>query len=128
MTHGGRGLVDQPGVLLGLLNLALGLVLIHGAPARTSSPSLAVARDVMPMPAWGLLFLLGGVVCLLAGHLGARGAALVGVGAGIHTFWAAALAQAALDDPRAGLTGFVVYGWVALLHITVAIRLARQVR
>jgi hypothetical protein len=128
ITRDGRGLADQPGVLVGLLNLGLGLVLLFGAPSRTSSPSLAVAREAMPMRAWGLLFLIGGVVCLAAHLHRTRGAVLVGVGAGIHAFWAATLLEAADRDSHAGLTGCVVYGWVAVLHITVAVRLARRVR
>jgi hypothetical protein len=127
ITKGGHGWIDQPGSLLGVLNLGLGVVLILGAPSRTASPSLAAARAIMPIHAWGLLFMLGGAVCFAAHGLKRRGAVAVGVGAGIHAFWASTLATAALADKRAALSGIVVYGWVALLHITTAIRLARRV-
>lgn len=126
ITRDGQGWLDQPGVLLGILNLGLGAVLILGAPSRTSSPSLAAARDIITIHHWGLLFLLGGVICLYAHHLGRRGAFAVGIGAGIHFFWAAALYQAATWDERAGLTGIIIYGWAALIHITTGIRLARR--
>lgn len=127
ITRTGDGWIDQPGSLLGLLNLGLGVVLILGATSRTASPSLAVARQTMPIHAWGVLFIVGGVICLLAHSLGRYGAVLVGAGAGIHTFWTITLLQAALTDRRAALTGIVVYGWLALLHLTTAIRLARRV-
>jgi hypothetical protein len=126
ITRSGSGWIDQPGSLLGLLNLGLGLVLLMGAPSRTASPSLAVARQIMPIRAWGSLFLAAGFVCLAAYHYGRWGAVLVGAGAGIHAFWAGALLQAATHDKRAALTGVVVYGWLAMLHFTTAIRLARR--
>lgn len=126
ITRDGTGWVDQPGSLLGLLNLGLGTVLLAGSPLRTSSPSLAAARDLMAIHRWGWMFLFGGVICLLAHRFGRRGAVLVSVGAGIHAFWSFMLVQAALRDPHAALTGFVVYGWVALLHITTGVRLARR--
>lgn len=126
ITRDGRGWLDQPGVLLGMLNVGLGTVLILGAPSRTSSPSLAAARDILTIHHWGLLFLLGGVICLYAHRLGRRGALAVAVGAGVHGFWAATLVQAAVQDERAALTGIVIYGWAGLIHITTGIKLARR--
>lgn len=126
ITRDGQGWIDQPGSLLGILNTGIGTVLIIGSPLRTSSPSLAAARDLMPIHAWGVTFLLGGIICLAAHRLGRRGALAVAVGAGIHAVWAATLIQAATWDQRAALTGIVVYSWIAFLHAVTGIRLARR--
>lgn len=126
ITRSGDGWIDHPGSLLGILNVGLGLALVLGSPLRTASPSLAPARDLMSIHTWGVLFVVGGVICFAAHHLGRRGALAVAGGAGIHAVWAATLIQAATQDDRAGLTGFVVYGWVSLLHVTTGIRLARR--
>ena len=122
-----RALLHRPGTLLGLLNLALDVVLVAGGPLRTSSASFATVRALMPAPAWGVLFLLGGLVCLASCRLGRAGALAVGVGAGVHTFWAAALVDAARLDNRAALTGAVVYAWIAYVHIETGARLAKRV-
>ena len=119
--------LDRPGLLLGALNLALGVALIWGGPLRTSSPSFDIAKQIMTPAQWGLLFLAGGIVCVLAAGLGRIGAVLVGAGAGIHFFWALALVRSAVDDSRAALTGCVVYAWLSGVHIWTAWRLARRV-
>lgn len=126
ITRTGDRWIDQPGSLLGILNAGIGVSLLVGGPLRTSSPSLAAARALMPMHAWGVVFLLGGIVCLAAHGHGRRGAYAVAVGAGIHAVWAATLIQAAAWDRRAALTGIVVYSWLALLHAVTGIRLARR--
>lgn len=126
ISKDGKGWVDQPGTLLGILNGGLGTVLIVGAPLRTSSPSLAAARDLMPIRAWGLLFCFAGIICFFAHHFGRRGAFAVATGAGIHAVWATTLFQAATWDQRAALSGIVVYGWLSLLHALTGVRLARR--
>lgn len=115
----------RPGLLLGALNAGLGLVLLLGGPVRHTGPAFATPRQLLPIDAWALLFLAGGVICALAASLGRQGAVLVGLGAGLHACWAAALLDSARMDPRAALTGVVVYSWVSVLHITTAARLAR---
>lgn len=117
----------QPGRLLALLNLAIGLSLLLGSPTRTSSPSYSVAKALMPIDAWGLLFITGAVVCWTACGLGRRGAVLVAFGAGIHGFWALQLLRAAMWDQRAALTGIVVYTWLAVLHVHVGQQIAKLV-
>lgn len=117
----------RPGLLLAVLNTGLGLVLIVGDPSRTASVSLAPARQIMPMPGWGLAFLTGAVCCLAAASLSRLGAVAVAAGAGVHAFWAATLTTAALTDERAALTGIVTYSFTTVLHLHTAVRLAIRV-
>lgn len=126
ITRDGKGWIDQPGSLLALLNVGLGLSLLYGAPERTSSPAFRVAKAVMPIPGWAFLFIAAGVICAIAARHGRWAAATVGLGAGIHGFWAATLGQSAHQDKHVAFTGVVVYGWLALLHLTTAVRLARR--
>lgn len=118
----------RPGALLSLVNLGLGFVLLVGAPERTSSASFAVPKEWLPIQAWGLVFLVGALVCAFAHGLGRRGAIAVALGAGIHAFWATALWQSADADPKAALTGGVVYSWLALCHVVTGYRMSREVR
>lgn len=126
-TRTGKHWLDEPGALLAVLNLGLGLALLLGDPLRTSSPSFATAKTIMTIDQWGLLFLLGALVCAVAYRCGRWGAVLVGVGGGIHAFWAMGLLQSARWDNRAAIMGIVVYGWIALLHLLTGARLARRV-
>jgi hypothetical protein len=118
----------RPGMILALLNLILGTLLLAGDPLRTSSPSFAGPKALMPIALWGLLFLLGGLICASAANIGRLGAVAVAAGGGIHAFWATCLWMSAAAEPRAALTGIGVYAWVALLHILTGARLARRVR
>lgn len=119
-------IAHRPGTLLGGLNIALGSVLILGAPDRTSSFSFAVARDVLPIPVWGAAFTLVGLAGLFALRLGTAGVPTVMAGAGLHTFWAVAFLSAALMDTRAALTAIPVYMFLALLHLLTGLRLAEM--
>lgn len=117
-------IAHRPGSLLGGVNVALGIVLLLGAPARTSSFSFAVAKDIASMQVWGLMFIAGGIFCMYAVRLGRLGIAALMFGAGVHTFWAVAFLSAALLDSRAALTAIPVYMFLALLHLLTGIRLA----
>jgi hypothetical protein len=128
MTGRLLALSHRPGVLLSVLNLGLGVVLLLGDPLRTSSASFATARQLLPIPLWGVLFLAGGLVCAAAANWGCWGALAVALGgAGVHAFWAAALTESAAADKRAALTGCVAYSWFALAHVVTGVRLARRV-
>lgn len=115
------------GFFLALLNIGLGWVLIVGDPTRTSAPSFQVARELLPIQVWGLLFLLGGIICAVADRVGRMGAIGVAIGAGVHAFWASALWQAVASDNGAALTGAWVYTWLSVVHVVTGARLARKV-
>lgn len=117
-------IAHRPGSLLGGVNVALGVVLLLGAPERTSSFSFAVAKDIASVQTWGLAFIAAGIACMYALHLGRLGVAALMFGAGIHTFWAVAFLSAALLDNRAALTAIPVYMFLALLHLLTGLRLA----
>jgi hypothetical protein len=117
----------HPGTLLAWLNLALGWVLVLGAESRTSAASFVVVREIMPVQVWGVLFLIGGLVCAVAHRLSRFGAVAVASGAGIYAFWATSLWLAVLRDDSAALTGAVVYTWLMLVHVLTGLRLARRV-
>lgn len=118
----------RPGALLGVLNIALGLVLIVGAPARTSSASFMTAREVMPIQLWGAGFLLIGAGCLVATRLGPWRSWPAVLGCGAHLFWAVALLASAIGDRKAALTGIVVYSWVSIVHGLTGVRLSHPAR
>lgn len=120
-----RDLIAQrPGTLIGLLDVGLGGALVFGAASRTSSLSFATAKQVAPVEAWGLAFLAVGLLLLWALRLDLLGIAAALTGAALHTFWAVAFLAAAIWDGRAALTGIPVYMFVALVHLTVAVRLS----
>lgn len=108
---------------LAALSLLLGAVLTFGAPARTSSPSFAIAAQLLPIRLWGALFLLAAAAVALLARRGWAGILTLHATAGLYAFWALAFTLAALADPRAALTGAVVYGWLTGLHLYAALRL-----
>lgn len=117
----------RPGMMLAVVNVGLGAALLLGGPRRHTSGAFAVPGQLLPIRVWGVLFLLAGAACAVAAVcLRRAGAVSVGLGAGLHAAWAAALAGSAVTDPTAALTGAVVYAWIALLHVLTAARLARQ--
>lgn len=122
------GLLDaRPGFLLGLLNFGLALICVFGAPERFSAPSFDGPKAAMPIVEWGLLFLVGSIVCFAAKGLGSLGAVAVAVGGGIHAFWATCLAYSVTSSESAAATGAWVYAWLAVIHVATGMKLARQV-
>ena len=48
------------------VSIWIGLAFLFGDPSRYTSPSLDVAKDIMPIRTWGVLFLLVGAIELSA--------------------------------------------------------------
>lgn len=98
-------------------NLAVGLALTFGSPARILGQSFATIRDYGGAPAWGAALIAVGVLVaagpfvkmrLLAGALTAA--------ATLHLLLAAGFIAAAAANPQAAITGPVTYTFVAAIH------------
>lgn len=108
-------------ITLVALNATLGTIRLLESPNRTTSPAYHYAKQVMPMRWWGVLFLAGAVVMLVARHKGQVAAMFAAcVGCGLWTFWAVMLGAAAFYDGRSSYAGVVVYAAGAVRHFQVA--------
>ncbi len=123
-------LVRVTRVVLGCVGVGLGFVLVVGGKSRFAGPALAIAREVpgaqytWGVTAWccGLIILLGSARKLW--RMIETGQLLLGVWC---MFYSILILAAALKDPRAGLTGGVVYAGVAFISLaqSQALRLGR---
>lgn len=100
----------------GLGGCLLGLAILIGGPTRFSASSFATAREVPGgLVTWGVMFLLCGAITLLGAAL--RRVPLLRAGllaqAFGFTFLDIALIHTAFHEPRAALTGCVIYALVA---------------
>lgn len=109
-----------------VLALGLGTVFILGGEQRIQGASYATIRAYGGHNLWGL-GLLGLAIILWAAssHLArvlfhAYGCAATGYG-----LFALAVFDAARNDPGAGLTGIVMYAWVAYIHAVAASAVSR---
>lgn len=113
----------------------LGAVMLLGGPARVGGPSYSTVRDTGGEIVWGIGFLILSATLLITYRwthrllFHAYMAAATGYGLFVLAFVSAAYVM-----PTAGLTGIVVYGWVAWMHVLAGAdaatgeRLARFVR
>lgn len=105
-----------------LLALVFGLGYILASPQRLASPSLAFAKTLAPMWAWGVLFLVGAAA--LTGAAIANSprifARALQIGGGIYTWWAACLLIAAFTQSGASLNAWAAYAFIAGSHFTLA--------
>lgn len=96
----------------------LGAVMLLGGPERVGGPSYTTVRDTGGEVVWGIGFLILSVALLVAYRwthrllFHAYMAAATGYGLFVLAFISAAYVM-----PTAGLTGIVVYGWVAWMHV-----------
>lgn len=101
-----------------VLALAMGLGYLLGGPERTAAPAFGAAKAIMPIQAWGVMFLLGalaiGVNSLINRRRGVARALLLG--GAIYLWWGVLFGIAAVNDPRASLNGFWVYAFIAFCH------------
>lgn len=91
----------------------LGVIFLIQDPERTSAPSFAAAKMVLPMKGWALVFIalaLVEVAALLWHHRRLYVYALT-VGAGIAAFWMALAVASAAFSTLASFSGSV---WVAI--------------
>jgi hypothetical protein len=103
---------------VGVFALILGATTWLGGAARMSSPSYAAAvalanrLNVAPATLWGSTLMAAGVLVLLCRRTRVVGMLLV---ASWCLFFALSLLISALANPRAGLTGVVVYAFVGVM-------------
>lgn len=104
-----------------VLAFFLGAAFLVGGPKRIGGPSYATLREFGGEIVWGIGFLVVALILLAASHLSHRVlfhaymAAATGYG-----LFALAVFDAARQLETAGLTGIVVYTWVAWIHVLAA--------
>lgn len=102
-----------------LFSLGLGLAYVLGDPARYQSPSQQLLRDMMPIRAWGYLFLVLTAVKVIAWGTRRRDAMILALclGFAFYSVWAVTFLVAAITVPLAAPTGPIVWGFIAVAHI-----------
>lgn len=105
-----------------ILYLALGFTFTVQSPKRTSTGAFVVATQLMPIRAWGFLFLVSGLVMLAAAafrNLSVVVRVLV-LAAGICAFWAVLLFVSAAQNPSASFTASYWVAGMAVAHFASA--------
>lgn len=102
-----------------LLAVALGLLFIFQSPSRTSGAAYDVAKQVLPICWWGVLFLALGLLKAVAWVTGSRAMfmACLTIGAGLCGFWAVLVAAAAYASDTASYTSALWVLFVTLAHL-----------
>jgi len=103
------------------VSIWIGLAFLFGDPSRYTSPSLDVAKDIMPIRTWGVLFLLVGAIELSALIFGGNRfwfSAALAIGAAMFAVWTVVLTVAIFTVPDASLTGPVYPAFIALVHLS----------
>jgi hypothetical protein len=125
VTHGSQVILP----FYPLSALAIGLLFILQPASRTSSGAFETAKEVMSIPTWGLVFILVGLLEIMAFAVGRTVMFQWGliIGAGLATFWAVLIFLSALDNPNVTFTGCVWIMFVAVAHIASTRSLAKDV-
>jgi hypothetical protein len=115
-TYAYKWLAQAMVTIFGFGSGALGLALLVGGPQRFAASSFATARMVPGQHiTWGLMFLLGSTLTLLGAWRRWRGlnrVGLLGIALGF-LFLDISLIVTAVNDPKAPITGAVIYAVVA---------------
>lgn len=96
----------------------IGCAYMFGDPGRTATPSFAAARDLAPIQTWGVMFVIGAAVLVVAMFVTDDGVpqwALV-IGGGIYLWWAVLFFFTITQDERASLNAPALYGFIAAIH------------
>jgi len=104
-----------------VLALLLGMVLLIGGPDRISGPSYTTVVATGGEFVWGVGFLVLALIfwiCSKVLQWGLFQAYMTAATA--YLLFAVAFIDAARSIDSAGLTGIVVYGWVAWVHVLAA--------
>lgn len=109
-------------VVLGATDLALGILLVAEPISRVSAPSFSAAQSVAPMRAWGAVLLVLACLIIVRTAMDRHSGYSLSLAAGWHAFFVVALASAAIQNPKAGLTGGAIYTSFVVLHLLAAWR------
>lgn len=112
-------------IFIVLVDFWIGFTLLISNPKREHTPAYVVAREVMPIRAWGLLFIVLGLVALAA--LACRWAkryrcfpVLADVsrlgGPALYAFWAATFLIAGVTHSGASFVAVGAYLYLAYRH------------
>lgn len=109
-------------VVFALVNVGLGATLIFGLPSRTSGPSFAQIRELIPIVWWGYGLVVAGTTAVVAQFL-----QRMWVVAAAHAFagfmcvyWALAFYMG-LDNVNVSATGCWAYLGIGLTHYILAV-------
>jgi hypothetical protein len=124
--------VVQVYAILVALSVGLGVAVLSGRALRFSSDGFVGPRALLgwlPGPvftAWGLLFLLYGLLLVAAlSRRAGTAAGIVWCGVPLYLFFAYGLAWSVIQEPAVAGTGIVAYSCAGLLHGVTAVRFRR---
>ncbi|RPA65824.1 hypothetical protein EF294_03550 [Gordonia oryzae] len=121
MTAQAKLLAHESARWLSVLLLGLAAVLILGGQQRVSGPSYKFVHDLGGSDVWGLLFFAGAFAVAIASLKWPRALKwALRLAAVSFLLFALAGIGAAIASPIAGLTGIVVYLWLACWVVWVA--------
>jgi hypothetical protein len=100
----------------------IGCAYVFGDPVRTSTPSFAAARELAPMPVWGVMFLIGAATLAVAivVHDDRLPRWALAIGGVIYIWWGLLFLLTVLRDERASLNAPALYGFIAFIHFLAA--------
>jgi hypothetical protein len=113
-----------------LLAIALGFTYILSGPLRFSSPAFTTAKSFIiapvsehmaPMHVWGLTFIALGVLEIVSVRQSLKWTRrLYKVASALFVFYGVLFLYTALQDSAASFGGFVLYLYVAVIHVACA--------
>lgn len=116
MTNRARGYLT----VAGLRHLGIGGACVL-VPQNFTAPSFEVMRGVLPIPVWGVVFLIGALVCIGAALLRSEPLARMGlIGSSVTSaVWAGGFAVALFEGVATAPTTVVVWAAIAAKDVIV---------
>lgn len=114
-----------PDIPLAIMDLAIGLLYVLQPGPRTTAPALSVARSLLPIHYWGVVFITLAVVlgtAVWGVRAGASSAARVTSwvvqvgGSALFIMWALMYFLAAIEEPKASLVGIPTFLYLGYRH------------
>lgn len=100
-------------------SVTLGLIYMLQSEQRTASPAFDIARELMPMAAWGAVFLTVALIKILAllTHRAFTYAFAMCIAAGFYITWSVFFLASALSDPNVSFVAPLWPIYVAFFHL-----------